>query len=1050
MEELTKALVDYYDPRTDLTHKQHLHEQLNKFLIDKNSWQIALTTFQQQQQNQSNVMPPLLIYFLLQVLEHSIRHRYGDQQQIRQILLWFFLHLFESLPVYVRSKLCLLIVQIVRCDNQWSIDEYFQTCYHLIETQTLIGLLLLTTTIEELGQINEDCTIKRCNQLKTTLNQHAPHIIHIIHVLLKKDNNQMKGNYSKFQILIEFQLNLDPLLIKQQTLICLDRFINRLSILPLPSELIDDLFQYTSSTWSIDALNCIHELILKQHIPRQYETILYSSLRHVIQLLLILNQNLTNIIINKITEILHSLFSLHLKRCESIENYPMFELLSGVYKFTFQQVTQDGFYACLDIWSIFIDYIKTKDENRLLNKESSFEKYSQILRSLSQELLQRIHTAQTMAENLEETTDLNDSETATDRYRRECIDVLSKLADIPNLSSHILHSLISLLQPDIEKYKSIQKLIQTSPNDPSRQQFILNNDSIHACSQILNSFSNLLHAFSSIASTCLLDDDNNQQQNYFQTRLTLVHQFIQLITYIIHARFDLVECSSKKIHNELIHAQTRSFECVTNLIPWLSQMLVLYNSNQDNRRMIQELITHIIDTCTPLIDINNFDKSIAISAGTLLSSIVPLTRQNLPIDQMNSIKHLIHRVLTWNIVINSKTNFQLYKLSIKIISFIILTDQQSTEQFFRQIFQPLDTLLKEPANFFNHQQDQYLIRHSFLEYTKLLSELIESLRTENNKLRQNLFLSVQYLIVNLNRFLPFIINRDTECETALISLLLIIFEIFRTQMGTDLINTILQTTFSAFNIENVQNVLRESKKNDHPAISRFLEFLSLLVNEPGNSKLTQQFLPTIIELCTNALYPAIRENCALDIRENYYKLVYNLLVNNWRYFFKGNVLTTLNGEIETTANEQSFIQLMESIAWSFSQADIEQFRANLTSCNELQLKCGLYTKLIFRQQMSQALLSLLLSVLLARSHELCRDDIISTLFYILTNDNTNNFAYFIHNYLDQSNIQTILNDKHKRLLTETYGRNEMDLPSFTQNLNDFIHDYRHYTTTNSS
>jgi len=58
--------------------------------------------------------------------------------------------------------------------------------------------------------------------------------------------------------------------------------------------------------------------------------------------------------------------------------------------------------------------------------------------------------------------------------------------------------------------------------------------------------------------------------------------------------------------------------------------------------------------------------------------------------------------------------------------------------------------------------------------------------------------------------------------------------------------------------------------------------------------------------------------------------------------------------------------------------------------------------------MSQALLSLLLTVLLVRSHELYRDDIISTLFYILTNDNNNNFAYFIHNYLEQSNIQTVL------------------------------------------
>ncbi|CAF3982464.1 unnamed protein product [Rotaria sp. Silwood1] len=131
MEDLAKALAEYHDPRTDLVHKQHLHEQLNRFLIDQNSWQIALTTFQRKQHDQTMVLSPLLIYFLLQVLEHSIRHRYGDQQQIRQILLWLFLHLFDYMPVYVRSKLCLLIVQNVRCDNQWSLDEYFQTCYHV-------------------------------------------------------------------------------------------------------------------------------------------------------------------------------------------------------------------------------------------------------------------------------------------------------------------------------------------------------------------------------------------------------------------------------------------------------------------------------------------------------------------------------------------------------------------------------------------------------------------------------------------------------------------------------------------------------------------------------------------------------------------------------------------------------------------------------------------------------------------------------------------------------------------------------------------------------
>ncbi|UJR28072.1 hypothetical protein I4U23_009328 [Adineta vaga] len=1039
MDDLTKALTEYYDSRTDLVYKQQLHEQLNRFLIDQNSWQIALSVFQQQQ-NQTLILSPLLTYFLLQVLEYSIRHHYGNQQQIRQILLWFYHHLFHSIPSYVRSKLSLLIVQIVRCDQQWSIDEYFQTCYHLIETQTLSGLLLLTTTIEELGQSNEDCTVKRCQQLKTTLNQHVSHIIQIIQILLRKDHEQFKTNSSTD----------DPLVIKQHTLKCLDRLINRLSILPLSIELINDLFQYISSTWSIDALNCIHEIILKQHISRQYDPILHSSLRHVVQLLMMINQNLTIEIQNKITEILRSLFNLHLKRCETIEHFPMFELLSGLYKFTFQQTTQDGFYTCLDIWSIFIEYISTKEESRFTNKENSMEKYTQILRTLSQELLQRIHNGQTHAESLEETADLNDSETATDRYIRECIDLLSKLTDIPTFSSSILHLLINLLQPDIEKYKSIQKLVQSLPNDPSRQQFILTNESTHVCHQILHSLIHLLHTFSRIANICLLDNTNNQQSNFFQTRLTLVHQFVQLIIYIVHVRYDLIECSSKQLHEEFIKVQTRSFECITNTTQWFSQMLILYNSNQDNHRLIQELITHIIDTCVPLIDVNNFDKSIAQSAASLLSSLVPLTRQHLPLDQLNSIKHLIHRILAWNVTIPSKANFQLYKLSIKIISSIVLSDQQSAEHFFQPIFQPLDTILKDPTNFFNHQQTSQLLHHSFLDYTILLTELIESVQTENNKIRQHLFRSIQYLIINSNRFLPYIINRDTECETALISLLLIVFEIFRIQMTAELINTILQTTFSAFNIENVRTVLREPKPNAHTAISKFLELLSLFVNEPGNNKLTQQFLPTILDLCTTALYPAIQENYALDIRENYYKLVHNLLINNWRFFFKGNVLTTLNGEVETTANEQIFIQLMESIAWSFSQADIEQFRTNLSSCNDLQLKCGLYTKLIFRHQMSQALLSLLLSVLLARSHELCRDDIISTLFYILTNDNTNNFAHFIHNYLSQTSIQTILNDKHKRVLVENYSRNELDLPSFTQNINDFIHDYRHYTTTNSS
>jgi len=93
---------------------------------------------------------------------------------------------------------------------------------------------------------------------------------------------------------------------------------------------------------------------------------------------------------------------------------------------------------------------------------------------------------------------------------------------------------------------------------------------------------------------------------------------------------------------------------------------------------------------------------------------------------------------------------------------LILTDQLLTSQFFQTVFQPLNRILIESDRFFAYQHDQHLVvRLTFIQYTKLFEELIEILRTENTKVRQTFFSANQELIVNINRFLPIIINRDT-------------------------------------------------------------------------------------------------------------------------------------------------------------------------------------------------------------------------------------------------------------------------------------------------
>ena len=103
---------------------------------------------------------------------------------------------------------------------------------------------------------------------------------------------------------------------------------------------------------------------------------------------------------------------------------------------------------------------------------------------------------------------------------------------------------------------------------------------------------------------------------------------------------------------------------------------------------------------------------------------------------------------------------QLYKSGINIVSSLVLVESQSAEQFFPAIFRPLQTIVQQPVSLLNSDPGQQNVRSTFLNYTKLLAELIESIRSENHKTRQTLFLSIQALIIELNGLLPAIINRD--------------------------------------------------------------------------------------------------------------------------------------------------------------------------------------------------------------------------------------------------------------------------------------------------
>ena len=81
-----------------------------------------------------------------------------------------------------------------------------------------------------------------------------------------------------------------------------------------------------------------------------------------------------------------------------------------------------------------------------------------------------------------------------------------------------------------------------------------------------------------------------------------------------------------------------------------------------------------------------------------------------------------------------------------------------------------------------------------------------------------------------------------------------------------------------------------------------------------------------------------------DIKPTLYELLHQILHNNWRYFFKGSVLSMMKGHADEVENEGQFTSIMQSFGQSFLQPDISIFKQNLETLESLNSKWKLYHK----------------------------------------------------------------------------------------------------------
>jgi len=172
------------------------------------------------------------------------------------------------------------------------------------------------------------------------------------------------------------------------------------------------------------------------------------------------------------------------------------------------------------------------------------------------------------------------------------------------------------------------------------------------------------------------------------------------------------------------------------------------------------------------------------------------------------------------------------------------------------------------------------------------------------------------------------------------------------------------------------------------------------------------------------------------------------MLYNSRYFFKPPVVRALGQKQkqEEFLNGAEFSMVMQAYGQSFLQPDIAVFRQNVNALSDINKKWNLFHKPAFYESMAVQFLTALIQTLLARSHDLLRDEIINCVYDMASVDFNGFFSDFLQNFLQST---ADIHDNQRDILKEAF-KADRDRPSFAANLLRFVNDLRYYRICNAS
>ena len=828
------------------------------------------------------------------------------------------------------------------------------------------------------------------------------------------------------------------------------------------------------------SMNCINELIAKCSTTNETNEFIYNMFQNTFHLLRKLTKmsDLNNQMnsssfedfddeyISKFTEFLRYFISGHLPRFEKIPTFPIMEFLGLVFEYTFKQTNCESFLSALELWNIFIDYLSLKIKHDSKQLEQIVSHYKEPIVSLLVHLSRKIQFKynQRSLDQLDNESLDDDFLTEWMHYSHSCIEVMANIADMYPLEAYEV--VTQIYNENLESFFALEQCLQNNNNTVVLK---LSETDVCRLHCTLRDLSTALRLVGRLADHFMTENFNR----WFTTTKSLIEKLIQALIFFNKNQFH----KQKLLTNEFIDVCAQVMATIKAYSQWLQQYC---NEDQTNSVVI---ISTIADNCIQIItcDINDssvvnnkfYINNMVHSAVHLFYSVTTHIRPIFLLS-LSSVQLLFSRFCSFLRCDNTTNAFQTIIIpnltpeeerllcrshsNMLLLPWLNLNGDSSQNWESRIVYHDMliESIVEPFKNAFKSQQmpTNGSVAHTINESQlcrslTLLTDLVDNHKESPTRTKQLLFKSINPSLEAFINLFPTYFTNPIIAESCL-QLFTTVFDVLRIQISFQFVEKTIQLMLKLFSTNQSNGMTSET--NSTKVIPKFLQMLTFIVQQPGS--VFKSLLPGMISFAFDQICPTIVSSDCPQLKRSLYEFLFQLLLNNWKYFYPNNAIIghtfnsgTNQSKQDVLQNAEAFVQIMNIFAQSFLQNDITVFKQNLNALEILNSRLRLYHKEIFRQTMAKHFLCLFIQTLLDKSLNLLQEDILTIVYNVASVDFSTFFNVFIPQFL--YNCEGINDIQRTTLATKCFDQNDKDFPSFVNHLNVFLNDLRYFKNMSS-